>query len=101
MEDADKPEVVRPANDVDRGLENGWPRDGCTFYRVTDLFLFSAEDLTALAAALEARGLVVSHPAYWMTATDYWRIPEPQWYWAFQTPCEAAYDDPDANIAAL
>ena len=100
MEDADKPEVVLPANDVDRGLEKGSPWDGSTSYRVTDLFLFSAEDLTALAAALEARGLVVSHPAYWITATEYWRIAEPQWYWSFQTHCEEGYEGPEAHIVA-
>lgn len=101
MEDADQPEDVRPANDVDRGLEKGSPWDGITSYRVTDLFVFSTEDLTALAAALEARGLVVSHPAYWITDTEYWRIAEPQWYWAFQTPCDEAHDGPEPNIAAL
>ena len=55
MEDADQPEVVRPADDVDCGLEKWSMWDGITSYRVTDLWLFSAEDLTA-AAALEARG---------------------------------------------
>ena len=100
MEDADKPEVVRPANDVDRGLEKWSMWDGITSYRVTDLWLFSAEDLTA-AAALEARDLVVTNRAYWITDTEYFRLPEPQWHWSFQTPCEGTSDDPEPHIAAL
>ena len=101
MEDTDKPEVVRPANDVDCGLEKGSPWDGITRYSVTDLWLFSSEDLTAMAAAFEARGLVVTNRAYWITDTEYFRLPEPQWYWAFQTPCGETSDDPEPHIAAL
>ena len=99
MEDADKPEVVRPANDVDCGLEKGSPWDDITRYRVTDLWLFSGEDLTAMAAVFEARGLVVTNRAYWITDTEYFRLPEPQWHWSFQTPCCAGCDGPEAHIA--
>jgi hypothetical protein len=104
MEDADKPEVVRPANDVDRGLETWSMWDGITSYRVTDLWLFSGEDLTAMAAAFEARGLVVTNRAYWITDTEYWRLPEPQWHWSFQTSCgacEEGSDGPEPTIAAF
>jgi hypothetical protein len=101
MEDGDKQEIVRSSDDMDCGLEKGSPWDGITSYRVTDLCLYSVEDLTALAAALEARGLVVSHPAYWISATEWFRIAEPQWYWAFQTRCEETYDDPEPQIAAM
>ena len=99
MEDADKPEVVRPANDVDCGLEKGSPWDDITRYRVTDLWLFSGEDLTAMAAVFEARGLVVTNRAYWITDTEYFRLPEPQWHWSFQTPCWEGSDGPEPHIA--
>ena len=101
MADADKPESVRPADDVDRGLEKGPWWEGLTRYSVTDLWLFSAEDLTAMAAAFEARGLVVTNRAYWITDTEYWRLPEPQWHWSFQTSCEEASDGPEPHIAAF
>src|SRR5687767_13783253 len=35
MEDTDRPEVVRPADDVDSGLEQGSWWEGLTCYRVT------------------------------------------------------------------
>jgi hypothetical protein len=101
MEDADKPEVVRPADDVDRGVENWSAREGSTYYRVTDLWLFSTEDLRAMAAAFEARGLVVATRAQWIDATEYFQLVEPQWYWSFQTPCEQNYVGPEANIVAF
>jgi hypothetical protein len=104
MEGTDKPEVVRPADDVDSGLEQGSWWEGLTRYRVTDLYLFSSEDLTAMAAAFEARGLVVTNRAYWITATEYWRLPEPQWHWSFQTPCgacEEGCDGPEPTITAF
>lgn len=101
MEGADQPEVVRPATDVDSGLEKWSPWDDITRYRVTDLWLFSAEDLTEMAAVFEARGLVVTNRAYWITDTEYWRLPEPQWHWSFQTPCEETSDDPEPHIVAL
>lgn len=68
MEDADNLEVVRPADNVDRGMENWSMWDGTTTYRVTDLWLFSTEDLTAMAAALAARGLVVTTRAQWIAS---------------------------------
>ena len=101
MEDTDKPEDVRPANDVECGLE-WW--QGLTHYSVTDLWLFTSEDLTALAAAFEARGLVVTGRGQWITDTEYWRLPEPQWHWSFQTSCgacEEGSDGPEPTIAAF
>jgi hypothetical protein len=84
MEDTDKPEVVRPADDVDGGME-WW--QGLTHYRVTDLWLFTSEDLSVMAAAFEARGLVVTNRGRWITDTEFFRLPEPQWHWSFQTSC--------------
>src|SRR5688572_815488 len=104
MEDTDRPEVVRPADDVDSGLEQGSWWEGLTCYRVTDLWLFSSEDLTAMAAAFEARGLWVSGRGQWITDTKYWRLPEPQWHWSFQTSCgacEEGSDGPEPTIAAF
>ena len=98
MADADKPVVVRPADAVPCRLEQGWPWDGMTSYITTDLILFSTEDLTALASALEARGLSVRDRARWIDALEWFRIAEPQWYWAFKA---ASYDDPEPEVAAL
>ena len=52
--------------------------DGITRYRVTDLELHSAEDLTALAAALEAQGLRVTQRALQIaeTSREWFRIAE-------------------------
>jgi hypothetical protein len=96
--DADKPEVVRPADDVSCRLEQGSPWDGITSYITTDLVLWSTGDLTALAAALEARGLNVRDRARWIDATEWFRIAEPQWYWTFKAE---PYDDPEPEVAAL
>ena len=104
MEDADQPEVVRPADDSDHGLEKGSYWEGLTRYGVTDFWLFTSEDLTAMAAAFEARGLIVNGRGQWITDTKYWRLPEPQWHWSFQTPCgarEAGCDGPETDIAAF
>ena len=82
-------------------LEQGSPWDGITSYRTTDLVLFSAEDLSALAAALEARGLFVRDRARWIDETEWFRIAEPQWYWTFKAGGEGPYDDPEPEVAAL
>ena len=101
MADADKPEVVRPADDVSCRLEQGSPSDGTTSYRTTDLVLFSTEDLTALAAALEARGLDVRNRALWLDETEWERIAEPQWYWRFQAGGEESHNHPEPEVAAM
>jgi len=59
--------------------------DGITRYRVTDVVLFSAGDLTALATALEARGMAVTQRALDIAETD--RM------WVFQVGCEQLPDD--------
>lgn len=97
MENADRPEAAR----LDCRLEEEAQWDSVTRYRVTDLWLFSGEDLTAMAAAFEARGLIVTNRAYWITDTEYWRLPEPQWHWSFQTLCQETSDDPEPHITAL
>jgi hypothetical protein len=75
--------------------------DEVTSYRTTDLDLFSAEDLTPLAAALEAQGLRVGHRALWIDETEWFRIAEPQWFWSFQAGGEGPYEDPEPAVAAL
>lgn len=101
MADVDKPEAARPADDGSCRLGQVSPWDGTTSYVTTDLCLFSAEDLTALAAALEARGLDVRQRALWVDKTEYFRIAGPQWYWRFQAGGEGPYDDPEPEIAAM
>ena len=102
MEDAEKPEVVRLADDVPCRLEHGAPWDVITSYITTDLQLYSAEDLSVLAAALEARGLHVFHRGYWVSDAEWFRIPEPQGLWSFQAGCENRLnDDPEPDIAAM
>jgi hypothetical protein len=59
--------------------------DGITRYRVSDVVLFSAGDLTALATALEARGMAVTQRALDIAETD--RM------WVFQVGCEQLPDD--------
>jgi hypothetical protein len=77
--------------------------DGITRYRVTDLELHSAEDLTALAAALEAQGLSVTQRALQIaeTSREWFRIAETDRMWVFQAGCEEQYDDPEPEVAAL
>jgi hypothetical protein len=101
MADADKPEVPWPADDVSCRLGQAPPEDGTTSYRTTDLCLFSAEDLTALAAALEARGLDVRQRALWLDETEWFRIAGPHWFWRFQAGGEGRSDHPEPDIAAL
>lgn len=66
--------------------------DGVTSYRVMDLELYAAGDLTPLAAALEARGLNVGHRALWRG--------EAEWYWRFQVTSEEPYGDPEPEVVA-
>ena len=75
--------------------------DKVTSYVTTDLVLYSAGDLTALAAALEARGLDVRDRAHWIDETEWYRIAEPQWYWRFQAGGEGPYDGPESEVATL
>ena len=100
MADADNTEVVQPDEAVSCPPTSWSMWGGTTTYRVTDLYVFTTEDLTAVAAALEARGLSIGHRAYWITATEYWGLAEPQWHWSFQTDCEEGYEGPEAHIAA-
>jgi len=77
--------------------------DVITRYRVTDLVLHSAEDLTALAAALEAQGLRVSQRALQIaeTSREWFRIAETDRMWVFQLDCEVHCDDLEPDIAAF
>jgi hypothetical protein len=78
--------------------------DGITYYRTTDLVLFSAEDLTGLAAALEARGLRATTRALQIaeTSREWFRIAETDRMWVFQAgACEVSHDEPESEIAAM
>ena len=75
--------------------------DEVTSYSTTELNLYSTEDLTALATALEARGLEVRYRALWIDETQWHRIAEPQWLWKFNAGGEGWYDDPEPEVAAL
>jgi len=82
-------------------LECGSAWDGTTRYRVTDLCLYSACDLTTLAAALVARGLVHSDGPRWFDGEEWLEIAGPQWYWRFQAGCEDQRDHPEPEMIAL
>ena len=77
--------------------------DGITEYGVTDLVLHSAEDLTALAAALETRGMRVTQRALQIheTAREFFRIAETDRMWIFQLDGCGSYDDPEPEVAAM
>ena len=77
--------------------------DGITEYGVTDLVLHSAEDLTALAAALETRGMRVTQRALQIheTAREFFRIAETDLMWIFQLDGCRSYDDPEPEVAAM
>ena len=77
--------------------------DGITEYGVTDLVLHSAEDLTALAAALETRGMRVTQRAFQIheTAREFFRIAETDLMWLFQLDGCGSYDDPEPAVAAM
>jgi hypothetical protein len=104
MADADRPEVVRPDDEsCPRGECAPW-EDGTTSYRVTDLVLQSAEDLTALAAALEDRGMWVSQRALQIAeeARAWFRIAADERMWVFQGGfCGESFDGPETEIAAM
>ncbi len=101
MADADNPEVVRSADDVSCQPEQGSPWDEITSYSTTELGLYSTEDLTALAAALEARGLIARYRALRIDETEWHRIAEPQWLWMFNADCGEFYDHPEPEVATL
>jgi hypothetical protein len=66
--------------------------DGVTHYLNTDLDLTSADDLTALAAAFEDRGLALMRGVT--------RLNDGQWFCGFSMG-GMWYDEPEPNIAAL
>ncbi len=77
--------------------------DVITRYRVTDLVLHSADDLTALAAAFEAQGMFVTQRALQIheTARALFRIAATDRMWVFQLGCEEHCDDLETDIAAF
>jgi len=77
--------------------------DGATRYRVTDLVLHSAGDLTALAAAFEAQGLRVTQRALRIAdeARVWFRIAGTDRMWVFQAGGCEPDDDPEPEVAAL
>jgi hypothetical protein len=68
--------------------------DGVTHYVNTDLDLMSADDLTALAAAFEVRGLM---------PTRVMRLDHGQWHARFSgsSTADGPYDEPELTIAAM
>jgi hypothetical protein len=68
--------------------------DGITEYLNTDLDLLSADDLTALAAAFEVRGLM---------PTRVIRLDTGQWHARFSgnSTADECYDEPEPTIAAM
>ena len=105
MVDADRPEVVRPDGDEScpRGECAPW-EEGITRYSVTDLVLHSAEDHTALAAALEDRGMTVTQRALQIAeeAREWFRIAADERMWVFQGGfCGESFAGPETEIASM
>src|SRR5205823_9999900 len=71
--------------------DRGQALDNTICYRNTDLDLTSADDLTALAAALEAGGVFPLHVA---------QGEDGLWYATFETEGHY-YTEPEPNIAAM
>ena len=100
MADTDDPELTRPDNDEScpQGECAPW-EEGITRFIVTDLVLHSAGDLTALAVALEARGMWASHRPLSMD--------EPMWIFVAHhcvkqgDYCGESFDGPETEIAAM
>ena len=101
MAEAAREEVVPLDEPVSCPIEHCSAWDGTTRYRVTDLCLYSAGDLTALAAALVARGLVHSNGPLWFDGEERLGVAGPQWYWQFQAGCEEQRDHPEPELKAL
>jgi len=105
MADADRPEVIRPEDDEScpRGECAPW-EEGITSYRVTELVLHSAGDLTALAAALEARGIMTHLSAFEIheVSRENFRIAADERMWVFVAGyCGESPDGPETEIAAM
>ena len=105
MADSDGPEVVQPDDDEPCQQGECMPWDeGITRYSVTDLVLHSAEDLTALAAALEDRGMRVTQRALQIAeeAREWFRIAADERMWIFQGGfCGESFAGPETEIAAM
>lgn len=105
MAEADNPEVARPTDDEScrPGECSPWG-EGTTSYRVTDLVLHAAEDLTALAAALEDRGMRVTQRALRIAeeAREWFRVAADERMWVFQGGfCGESFAGPETEIAAM
>jgi len=101
----DEPEVIGPDDheSCTQGECLAW-EEGTTSYRVTDLVLHSAEDLSALAEALEARGMRVSQRALTIheDAREFFRIAAEERMWVFQAGgCGERYEGPESEMAAM
>jgi hypothetical protein len=57
--------------------------------------------LTALAAALVARGLDHRDGPRWFDGEEWLRVAGPQWYWRFQAGSEESHNEPEPELAAL
>ena len=67
--------------------------EAITRYCTTDLDLYSAEDLTALAAGLEVRGFAIARPLTHFANAG--------WFCGFSLCSEEPYDEPEPQIAAM
>ena len=66
--------------------------EAITRYCTTDLDLYSAENLTALAAAFEARGFMLMRPVT--------RYSDGEWFCGFSRG-GGGYDEPEPHLAAI
>lgn len=66
--------------------------EATTRYCTTDLDLYSADDLTALAAAFEMRGFMLARPVT--------QFSDGEWFCGFSTG-GGLYDEPEPHLAAI
>lgn len=66
--------------------------DVTTHYLTTNLDLYSAEDLTALAAELDRLGFAVARPLIRFTR---------EWFCGFSLRRDAEFDEPESQIVAM
>jgi hypothetical protein len=98
MQDADQPVRSPPSDEELYELGECLPYvEGTTSYRVTDLVLHSTSDLTVLAEALQARGMIAMQ-----RAIEWHRTAAGELMWAFQAGfCGESFNGPEVEIAAM
>ena len=87
MQDADQPVRSPPSDEELYELGECLPYvEGTTSYRVTDLVLHSTSDLTVLAEALQARGMIAMQ-----RAIEWHRTAAGELMWAFRRASAASH----------